>query len=280
MAPAARRGTSPACSETRSREARSGRRAPCLFAVARPRPLFPMALIGDRNQVLRKAIVDSLSLPAFILFFTMMGFGSLMQNTGYQAEMAAVATLLIWGLPGQLAMVELTATGQGLVAIVFACSLANARFMPMVVSFIPAMGRAGASLPRQLLDAQMLSINSWAMCLREFPNVEPAYRHLYYMTFAGSILLAAVVGTLFGFYGAVILPAVIVLGLIFTSPLFFALVLSATPGSAERLSMLSGCAIVPLAHHFFPSVDLLITGLVGGSFGFLAARFWQPGDDD
>ncbi len=239
-----------------------------------------MALIGDSNQVMRKAIADSLSLPAFILFFTMMGFGSLMQNTGYQAEMAAVATLLIWGLPGQLAMVELTATGQGLIAIVFACSLANARFMPMVVSFIPAMQRAGASLPRQLLDAQMLSINSWAMCLREFPKVEPEYRHLYYLTFASSILLAAVIGTLFGFYGAVILPAVIVLGLIFTSPLFFALVLSATPGSAERLSMLSGCAIVPLAHYFFPSVDLLITGLVGGSFGFLAARFWQPGDDD
>ena len=239
-----------------------------------------MALIGDSNQVVRKAIADSLSLPAFILFFTMMGFGSLMQNTGYQVEMAAVATLLIWGLPGQLAMVELTATGQGLIAIVFACSLANARFMPMVVSFIPAMQRASVSLPRQLLDAQMLSINSWAMCLREFPKIDPAYRHLYYLTFASSILLAAVIGTLFGFYGAVILPAVIVLGLIFTSPLFFALVLSATPGTAERLSMLSGCAIVPLAHYFFPSVDLLITGLVGGSFGFLAARFWQRSDDD
>ena len=79
-----------------------------------------MVLIGDRNQVVRKALVDSLSLPAFILFFTMMGFGSLMQNTGYHAEMAALATLLIWGLPGQLAMVELTGTGQGLIAIVFA----------------------------------------------------------------------------------------------------------------------------------------------------------------
>ncbi|UCH40891.1 MAG: AzlC family ABC transporter permease, partial [Gammaproteobacteria bacterium] len=176
-------------------------------------------MIGDRTQVVRKAVVDSLSLPAFILFFTMMGFGSLMQNTGFGADMAAVATLLIWGLPGQLAMVELTATGQGVIAIVFACSLANARFMPMVVSFLPAMARAGESLPRQLLDAQMLSINSWAMCLREFPKVEPEYRHLYYVTFASSILAAAVIGTLLGYYGAVILPAVLVLGLIFTSPL-------------------------------------------------------------
>jgi len=232
-------------------------------------------MIGGRDEVMRKALLDALSLPAFILFFTMMGFGSLMQSSGFDALMAAAATVLIWGLPGQLAMVELTTTGQGIVAIVFACSLANARFMPMVVSFIPAMSRGGASLSRLLLDAQLLSINSWAMCLREFPRVEPAYRHLYYVTFAGSIMSAAVIGTLAGFYGAFFLPAVIVLGLIFTSPLFFALVLSATEGLEERLSLLAGCATIALAHALLPSVDLLITGLVGGSAGFAAGRIWR-----
>ena len=232
-------------------------------------------LVTGKSAVTRKALLDALSLPAFILLFTMMGFGSLMQNAGFDAAMAAVATLTIWGLPGQLAMVELTVTGQGLVAIVVACSLANARFMPMVVSFVPAMARGGSSLWRQLLDAQMLSINSWAVCLREFPGIEPEWRPLYYRTFASFILGAAVVGTLLGYYGAVILPGVIVLGLIFTSPLFFALVLATTPGRAERLSMLAGCGIVPVAGHFYPSVDLLITGVLGGSLGFVAARFWS-----
>ncbi len=237
-------------------------------------------MVSGQQQVMRKALFDSLSLPAFILFFTMMGFGSLMQSTGFGADMAAVATMLIWGLPGQLAMVELTATGQGIVGIVFACSLANARFMPMVVSFIPAMDRGRASLPGQLLDAQLLSINSWAMCRREFPRIGPAFRHLYYVTFASSILSAAVVGTLTGYYGALFLPAAIVLGLIFTSPLFFALVLSTTPGCEERLSMITGCATISVANHFLPSVDLLVTGLVGGSVGFFAGRYWrrQHGD--
>ena len=232
-------------------------------------------LVSGSHQVVRKALVDSLSLPAFILFFTMMGFGSLAQSAGFDPAMAAVASLLIWGLPGQLAMVELTATGQGLIAIVFACSLANARFMPMVVSFIPAMSQGGAGLGRQLLDAQMLSINSWAVCLREFPNIEPPYRHLYYRTFAGSILFAAVIGTLAGFYGAFILPAAIVLGLIFTSPLFFALVLSTTRGLEERLSMIAGCAIIAVAHWLLPSVDLLVTGVAGGSLGFALGRLWR-----
>lgn len=232
-------------------------------------------MLSGNAQVMRKALLDALTLPAFILFFTMMGFGSLARGAGFSAEMSALSSLLIWGLPGQLAMVELTSTGQGLVAIVFACSLANARFLPMVVSFVPAMSRGRSSLGGMLLDAQLLSINSWAVCMREFPGIEPEFRHRYYLTFASSILLAAVIGTLIGYHGSVLLPAVMVLGLIFVSPLFFALVLSAVPGRAERFSMLLGCATILIAHALFPSVDLLITGFVGGSVGFTAGRFWK-----
>jgi predicted branched-subunit amino acid permease len=208
----------------------------------------------------------------------MMGFGSLARGAGFEAEMAALASLLIWGLPGQLAMVELTRTGQGLIAIVFACSLANARFMPMVVAFIPTLARGQVSLARMLLDAQLLSINSWAMCMREFPRVESAYRHRYYVIFASSILSAAVAGTLLGYHGAVLLPASMVLGLIFVSPLFFALVLSAVPGRSERISMLLGCATIPVAHYFWPAVDLLITGVIGGSLGFALGKWWDSDD--
>ena len=233
----------------------------------------PVTLVSGQQAVIRKALFDALSLPAFILLFTMMGYGSLARSAGFGVDMAALGTLLIWGLPGQLAMVELTATGQNIFAIVFACSLANARFFPMVMSFIPAMARSRVAMPKLMLDAQLLSINSWAMCLREFPHVEPAYRHLYYLTFASSILSAAVVGTVLGFYGAVLLPAVVVLGLIFVSPLFFALVLSAVKGKAERYSLLFGCVIVPVAHALFPAVDLLVTGVIGGSLGFALGRY-------
>ena len=234
-----------------------------------------LPLVVGEAAVTRKALLDALSLPAFILLFTMMGFGSLARGAGYDATMAAVASLLIWGLPGQLAMVELTVTGQGMLAIVVACSLANARFMPMVVSFLPMLGRQGESLPRMLLDAQMLSINSWAMCMREFPRVEASYRHRYYVIFASAILAAAIAGTLLGYHSSVLLPAPMVLGLIFVSPLFFALVLSAVPGRAERISMLLGCAAIPLAHYLWPAVDLLVTGLVGGSLGFMIGNWLE-----
>jgi predicted branched-subunit amino acid permease len=229
-------------------------------------------MLSGSKAVIRKALLDALSLPAFILLTTMMGFGSLARSAGFSPDMAAVTTLLVWGLPGQLAMVELAANGQSLFAIVFACSLANARFLPMVVSFIPTLSRENSRFPGMIRDAQLLSINSWAMCRREFPNVDPAYRHRYYLTFASTIMLAAVVGTLIGYHSALWLPPSIVLGLIFVSPLFFALVLSVASGFAERLSLLLGCLIVPFAHHLFPSVDLLLTGFIGGSFGFVISK--------
>ncbi len=231
-----------------------------------------MMLISGKGRVIRKAILDSLSLPVFILLTTMMGFGSLAHNAGFSPELSALATALIWGLPGQLAMVELTTTGQGLVAIVFACSLANARFFPMVVSFIPSMTRDRSSFPKLVLYAQLLSINSWAVCLRKFPEIDSDYRQLYFMVFAISILTAAIVGTLLGYYASAVLPDAFVLGLIFLSPLFFALILSAVPKAGERASLILGCLIVSLVHQYFPSVDLLITGVVGGSLGFILGR--------
>ncbi len=231
-----------------------------------------MMQIGGKVRVFQIAILDSLSLPVFILLTTMMGFGSLAQSVGFSPEMSALATALIWGLPGQLAMVEMTANGQELVAIIFACSLANARFFPMVVSFIPSMIRNRTSFPKLVLYAQLLSINSWAVCLRKFPEIDPGYRQLYFIVFAISILTAAIAGTLLGYYASAVLSDAFVLGLIFLSPLFFALILSAVPGAGERASLFLGCLVVPLVHRYFPSVDLLITGVVGGSLGYYLGR--------
>jgi len=46
------------------------------------------------------------------------------------------------------------------------------------------------------------------------------------------------------------------------------------------LSMLLGCATIPLASFLLPSVDLLLTGLVGGSVGFALGKFWNTVDAD
>ena len=165
-------------------------------------------------------------------------------------------------------MVELASTGQGVIACIVACSLANARFAPMVVSFLPLLQRMHLRLPTLVMDAQLLSINSWAMCLREFPRVDPDYRALYYRGFALTILCAALLGTLFGFHNTLLLPSTIILKLIFTSPLFFALVLSAVERRDERLALLFGAVLIVVIGPLLPDFDLVLTGLIGGSLAY------------
>ena len=75
-----------------------------------------------------------------------------------------------------------------------------------------------------------------------------------------------------GYYASAVLPDAFVLGLIVLSPLFVALILAAVHKAGERASLILGCLIVPLVHRYFPSVDLLITGVVGGSLGFILGR--------
>jgi len=48
--------------------------------------------------------------------------------------------------------------------------------------------------------------------------------------------------------------------------------LSAVSKAGERASLILGCLVVPLVHQYFPTVDLLITGVVGGSLGFFLGR--------
>ena len=43
-------------------------------------------MVSGNVEVMRKAMLDALSLPAFILLFTMMGFGSLARGAGFGAE--------------------------------------------------------------------------------------------------------------------------------------------------------------------------------------------------
>lgn len=231
--------------------------------------------LSDRRAVFARAIGDSMSLPAFILLTTMMGFGSLARVSGFAPEMAVAATLLIWGLPGQLAMVDLAGAGHSIVAAVVACSLANARFFPMVVSFLPHVSAGLARSWPLFVCAQMLSINSWVMCVRAFPGVAPVYRRFYYLVFAASIIGAAVLGTLLGYHATGVLPRPIVLGFIFLSPLFFALVMVAVPGLPARLSLVFGALVMLVAHDVAPEFDLLVSGVVGGSLGFFLGRRFE-----
>lgn len=232
-------------------------------------------MLDTPQQVNRLAVRDALGFPALMLLASMTGFGSLARESGLTLGVALGSTVGIWGLPGQVALAELYAAGIPLMFVVLAVSLANARFMPMAVSFIPLMRDRGRSYWWMFLLVQFLSINSWTAGLQRFGGIESGLRKRYYIVFALICMASGLVGTALGFIGVGAMPRPVALGLIFLNPLFFAVLLAGSRTRMAALALMIGAPLGPVLHLLSPDWGLLATGVTGGTAAFLINRVFE-----
>ena len=155
-------------------------------------------MIAGAGAVNRLAWRDAIGFPSITLLASMTGFGSLVHESGLPLAMAIAATVGIWGLPGQLALVEMHVAGLSAFFVILGVALANARFLPMVVAFMPLMNEARPKSRWDFALVQMLSINSWAAGLKRFPEIEKTLRRRYYIVFAVICMSAGTLGTVMG----------------------------------------------------------------------------------
>lgn len=232
-------------------------------------------MISDLRVVTRLAVRDAIGFPSFTLLFSMLGFGSLVHQSDLPLAMAVASTVGIWGLPGQLTLVEMHAAGASAFFAILGVALANARFLPMVVSFLPLMPGRSARMAPNFALAQLLSINSWAAGLKRFPEIALEARRRYYVVFGLICMSAGVLGTIIGFMGVGFVPHEIALGLLFMNPLFFAVLLLGVDNRWVVIALLVGAPLGLLFHLIVPDLDLLLTGAVGGSLTFFLSRQWS-----
>jgi predicted branched-subunit amino acid permease len=88
-------------------------------------------------------------------------------------------------------------------------------------------------------------------------------------------MASGLLGTAIGFLGVGLLPRPIALGLIFLNPLFFAILLAGAQGLSASTALLIGAPLGVLFHLIAPDLDLLITGVVGGTLAFLVGKMRQ-----
>ena len=223
-------------------------------------------------SVLRRALLDAAGTPSLVLFASMMGFGSLARDSGFTLGAALAATAGIWGLPGQIALAELHAAGSETLAVVMAVSLANARFLPMAVAFLPIL-QAGLARRVWLFGlAQLISVNTWAAGLRVAPGLPGTERRRYFVAFAAVCLSAALFGTAAGFLATEALPRPVTLGLVFLNPIFFALIFADTRVRSTAFALVLGAVAGPLLHLVSPDWGVLATGLIAGTAAFWLGR--------
>lgn len=219
------------------------------------------------------AVREALGMPGLVLLASYVGFGSLVRQSGLDLPQGLVSTASTWALPGQVAMVELSAVGASVLSIAIAVVLTNARLTPMVVTILPLFRDTG--MPRRVTYAvaHLVAVTAWATALRRLPGLPPQERVGWFVGFALTLWVLSMAGTALGYYLAGAVPAPVTLGLVFLNPLYFMLILMVDLRQRARtLAMVMGAALGPVLHLVTPTYGLLLTGVLAGALAFSTDR--------
>lgn len=228
-----------------------------------------------RPAAIRLGIRDAMLMPFWMVFGSMIGFGSMAQDAGVSIGVALGATIGIWGLPGQVALVELLAVGLPVLAIVVASSMANMRFMPMCVVVMPHFrGNQTATRWRYLL-AQMLSINIWTVFMRRGPTLDIEDRLPFYVAVSVTCLVAGGLGTAIGYVASGVLPLYVTVSLVFLNPAYFVFVFSSVRYRNCIIAVVLGALTGPLLYQISPDWSVPVTGLMAGTVAFYFDKWME-----
>jgi len=209
------------------------------------------------------------SVMAYVLIGTYVGLGALANDYGFSVWWAMASTLLVWAGPAQVILVSALGVGANPVDTALAVSLSSARLMPMVVSLLPLLKQKETSRRDLLLITHLTAISMWIESLRLLPGVPRPRRLAFSHGLGVSFMVAAHVGTVIGYYLATSLPPLLTAGLLFLTPMSF--LISTTRNCrmlGDWLALAFGLVLGPLLAWWHVGLDLLLTGVVGGSLAY------------
>ena len=217
---------------------------------------------------------DAMSLPAWVLGFSILGIGSLARDAGFPAGAAVLSTVVMWAGPAQAIFFASVAAGTSFPVIAFAVTLSSVRLLPMTVAVLPLLRRPGQGLATQLAAAHFIAVTMWVEGLRRLPPLPGPERVPYFFGFALACLTLCTAATYIGYFLLGALPLALAAGLLFLTPIFFSVSLVAGAQSlADWAAMLFGAILTPLfAVLLGKDFDLLAAGLIGGTAAYAVGK--------
>ena len=183
---------------------------------------------------------DALALPAWVVGFALVGVGGLAQDVGYPLGAAVLSTLLIWAGPAQVLFFGAIAAGVSLPLVAAAIGLSSIRFLPLI-------RRPGQGLATQIALAHVIAVTVWVESLRRLPSMPPEERQPYFLGFANACIIVTATFTGIGWFLTGVLPAPLASGLLFITPIYFTLALTAAARTrVDVLATVLGFALLPL----------------------------------
>lgn len=213
------------------------------------------------------------SVFAYVLFGTYVGIGAISHDFGFGIVWTLIATVLIWAGPAHVILVSMLGTGASLFEVGLAVGLSAVRLLPMVVSMLPMVKRPGISSWKLVLPAHFTAVSIWVEAIRLLPVVPREARIAFINGLGTGYSVCGLVATFAGYYLAAKMPTVISAALLFLTPLAFLMsTLRNARMMVDRLALGLGLVLAPLLSYWQVGLDLLWSGVVGGTAAYAIHR--------
>ncbi len=213
------------------------------------------------------------SVFAYVLFGTFVGIGALGHDFGFSAGWMLLATALIWAGPAQVILISTLGAGGSAIEAAIAVTLSGVRLLPMVVALLPLVRTEKTRTRDMILLAHFTAISMWVESLRLLPGIPRAQRISFCNGLGAGLLASSLLATGVGFYLAASLPQMFAAALLFLTPLSF--LVSVVRNSrllVDRLAFALGLGLGPALASMKVELDLLWSGIVGGTLAYLVHR--------
>jgi predicted branched-subunit amino acid permease len=213
------------------------------------------------------------SVFAYVLFGTYVGIGALAHDFGFSLGWMLLSTLLIWAGPAQVILISTLGAGGSAAEAGIAVSLSGVRLLPMVVALLPLLRTEQTRHKDLILPAHLTAISMWVESLRLLPGMPREQRIPFCNGLAIGLQVSALLASAVGFYLAGSLPRVFAAALLFLTPMSF--LISVVRNSrllVDRLAFALGLALGPLLAAMDVGLDLLWSGVIGGTLAYVVHR--------
>lgn len=215
----------------------------------------------------------ALSTPGVILLASSGGFGALATDAGMSLFNALLMMGTFFALPAQVVMMDQLARGGSIFAGALAVSLTGVRLVPMVVTLLPWIKEEKPAIWRRLLALHAVAITAWLEGHRILPGVEEGRRLQVFLGIGTGMILTTQVGTALGFLLAGLVSPLLAGVLLFLTPIYFLLsMMAASRLKMDWLAIAIGTLMGPVFYLLTPGLDLLLTGLIGGTIAYFVGK--------
>jgi predicted branched-subunit amino acid permease len=213
------------------------------------------------------------SVLVYVLFGTFIGIGALAHDFGFPLGWMLLSTALIWAGPAQVVLISTLGTGGSAFEAGVAVCLSSVRLLPMVIALLPVLRTEHTRNRDLILPAHLTAISMWVESLRLLPGVPRAQRIAFCNGIGAGMMASSLLASGLGFYLAGSLPRVFAAALLFLTPLSFLVsVIRNSRLLVERLAFALGIALGPLLAAMKVDLDLIWSGIIGGTLAYLVHR--------